>query len=86
MVDFGRGGSGRRGAGQDGRKGRGARRAADNMKTGSRSIAKLTAPSGAELLKRERLFALLDAARAGKAAWIVAPGGAGKTSLAATWV
>jgi LuxR family maltose regulon positive regulatory protein len=55
------------------------------MKDGSRGIAKLTAPSGGELLKRERLFAVLDAARAGKVAWIMAPGGAGKTSLAATW-
>jgi ATP/maltotriose-dependent transcriptional regulator MalT/DNA-binding SARP family transcriptional activator len=56
------------------------------MKERSRPIAKLVRPSAGELLRRERLFAVLDAARRGKAVWISAPGGAGKTSLAASWI
>ena len=36
------------------------------------------------LLRRERLFALLDGA--GKAAWISGPPGSGKTTLVSTWV
>jgi LuxR family transcriptional regulator, maltose regulon positive regulatory protein len=56
------------------------------MKERSRPIAKLVRPWAGELLRRERLFAVLDAARRGKAAWISAPGGAGKTSLAASWI
>jgi ATP/maltotriose-dependent transcriptional regulator MalT len=35
---------------------------------------------------RERLFALLDAARERPCVWIVAPPGAGKTTLVATWL
>src|SRR5262252_8742566 len=49
-----------------------------------RSIAKLTRPAGGDLLKRERLFAALDAAT--KGVWLAAPGGAGKTSLVASWL
>ncbi len=51
-----------------------------------RPIAKLIRPSAGELLRRERLFAALDEARKRKAAWISGPGGAGKTSLAASWI
>ena len=56
------------------------------MKRKTPPPAKLTRPSAGELLKRERLFAMLDAARAGKVVWITAPPGAGKTSLLATWI
>ena len=56
------------------------------MKGRSRPIAKLIRPSAGELLRRERLFAALDEARGRKAVWISAPGGAGKTSLAASWI
>ena len=52
----------------------------------SRPIAKLTRPSSGEFLRRERLFATLDEARKRKAVWISGPGGAGKTSLAASWI
>jgi ATP/maltotriose-dependent transcriptional regulator MalT/DNA-binding SARP family transcriptional activator len=52
----------------------------------SRPIAKLIRPSAGELLRRERLFAMLDAARSRKGVWISAPGGAGKTSLATSWI
>jgi DNA-binding SARP family transcriptional activator len=50
------------------------------------TIAKLARPSGRELLRRERLFATLDAARAARIAWVSAPGGSGKTSLVASWI
>ena len=56
------------------------------MKERSRPIAKLIRPSAGELLRRERLFAALDEARRRKAVWISAPGGAGKTSLVASWI
>src|SRR5499426_3786819 len=60
------------------------------MKERPRPIAKLTRPAAGELLRRERLFTALDAAlapaRGGKVAWVMAPAGAGKTSLAATWI
>ena len=58
----------------------------DNMVQRPRPIAKLIRPSAGELLRRERLFAALDEARRRKAAWISGPGGAGKTSLAASWI
>jgi LuxR family maltose regulon positive regulatory protein len=48
--------------------------------------AKLTRPAAGSLLRRERLFRQLDAAARRRIAWICAPGGAGKTSLVATWV
>ena len=56
------------------------------MTESPRPIAKLIRPSAGELLRRERLFAALDAARRRKAVWISGPGGAGKTSLAASWI
>jgi len=58
----------------------------NNMKDRARPYAKLLRPSAGGLLRRERLFAALDAARAGTAAWIAAPGGAGKTSLVSSWI
>lgn len=48
--------------------------------------AKLTRPAAGSLLRRERLFRLLDAATRRRIVWICAPGGAGKTSLVATWI
>jgi ATP/maltotriose-dependent transcriptional regulator MalT len=50
------------------------------------TIAKLARPSGRELVRRERLFAALDAARSGRIVWVSAPCGAGKTSLVASWI
>ncbi|HSD42769.1 MAG TPA: BTAD domain-containing putative transcriptional regulator [Burkholderiales bacterium] len=50
------------------------------------TLAKLARPSGSDLIRRERLFAALDAARSGRIAWIAAPGGSGKTSLVASWI
>ncbi|MBK9326855.1 MAG: hypothetical protein IPN00_11175 [Hydrogenophilales bacterium] len=49
-------------------------------------LAKLTPPSATGLLPRERLFARLDAAFQQRLAWIAAPAGSGKTSLAASWL
>lgn len=48
--------------------------------------AKLTRPSASGLIDRPRLFAQLDAGLAGRAIWIFAPGGAGKTSLVSSWI
>ena len=50
------------------------------------TFAKLTPPSTAGLLPRERLFARLDQVVDRRLAWIAAPAGAGKTSLAASWI
>lgn len=50
------------------------------------SLAKLTPPSAARLVPRERLFVRLDAARPRQLVWIAAPAGAGKTSLATSWI
>ncbi len=49
-------------------------------------LGKLTVPNASGLLPRERLYQRLDAALAGKLAWLVAPAGAGKTSLLAGWI
>ncbi len=49
-------------------------------------LAKLSAPRMARLLRRPRLFRLLDRARRRGVLWIVAPPGAGKTALVATWL
>lgn len=46
--------------------------------------AKLSPPNASRLLVRPRLHRRLDDAR-GATAWLVAPAGAGKTSLLATW-
>lgn len=55
--------------------------------TGRRSLpAKLTRPAATGLLQRERLFRELDLSVRCKVLWISGPGGAGKTSLVATWL
>ncbi len=50
------------------------------------SLAKLCMPRLAKGVVRARLFDLLDAARQKAAIWVVAPGGAGKTTLTATYI
>ena len=49
-------------------------------------LAKLSRPRLYDALPRERLFAVLDQASARPALWIVAPPGAGKTTLVAGWL
>ena len=49
-------------------------------------LAKLTRPDTGGLLARERLFRLLDRMQDGRFAWISGPAGAGKTSLATSWL
>ncbi|MES2561828.1 MAG: hypothetical protein V4637_03785 [Pseudomonadota bacterium] len=48
--------------------------------------AKLSRPAARGLVPRERLFARLDEGLDGRAGWIFAPGGAGKTSLLTSWI
>jgi DNA-binding SARP family transcriptional activator len=49
-------------------------------------LAKLTRPRSDGLLRRGRLFALLDESRKRPLAWLTAPPGAGKTSLVASYL
>lgn len=49
-------------------------------------LAKLSLPHLAQGTARPRLFQALDEGRKGAALWIAAPGGAGKTTLAATYL
>ena len=57
------------------------------MATGQRLLAKLTRPRLHGAVARERLFAQLDEARSRRSAiCIVGPPGAGKTTLAASWL
>lgn len=49
-------------------------------------LAKLSRPAAAGLLPRERLFSLLDQARAGTVTWVSGPAGAGKTSLVSSYL
>src|SRR5208337_4936780 len=50
------------------------------------SIAKLTRPHLATVVKRSRLLARLDSAADKRIIWISAPAGYGKTTLAANWL
>ena len=57
------------------------------MPTKQPQLAKLTRPRLHKAVARERLFALLDEARANKPAiCVVGPPGAGKTTLVASWL
>ena len=56
------------------------------MATRSTLPAKLTRPSGAGLLARERLLRSLDRKRGGRCIWVAGPAGAGKTSLISNWL
>lgn len=51
-----------------------------------RTLAKLTPPTLPVVLKRPRLFRLLDKSRARQLIWITAPPGAGKTTLVASYL
>ncbi len=50
------------------------------------SIAKITRPKITGIVPRKRLFSLLDAERKSPVVWISAPGGSGKTTLAANYL
>jgi LuxR family maltose regulon positive regulatory protein len=56
------------------------------MDSRPRLSGKLTAPSGAGLIARPRLFERLDQAGGRGVVWVCAPPGAGKTSLLSTWL
>lgn len=56
------------------------------MKKQDQSPAKITKPRIAGIVQRERLFILLDAGRAKQMVWISGPAGAGKTTLAASYI
>jgi LuxR family maltose regulon positive regulatory protein len=56
------------------------------MKPRRLALAKLTPPTLPVVLKRPRLFHLLDKSRARPLTWITAPPGAGKTTLVASYL
>jgi LuxR family maltose regulon positive regulatory protein len=56
------------------------------LEAGTISLAKLSMPRSAKGIVRPRLHKALDEARQSSAVWIVAPGGAGKTTLTATYI
>ncbi len=49
-------------------------------------LAKLSVPRIARVVARPRLYRRLDRARRRRVLWIVAPAGAGKTALVASWI
>ena len=49
-------------------------------------IAKITRPHASNILRRERLFRVLDEARSLTATWITSPAGSGKTMLVASYL
>lgn len=57
-----------------------------NGETGGPPLAKIAPPRLPEVYVRERLFKLLDGAQARPVTWICAPPGAGKTTLAASYL
>ncbi|MGH8508351.1 MAG: hypothetical protein ACREVH_06485 [Gammaproteobacteria bacterium] len=48
--------------------------------------AKISPPRSQHVLARPRLFARIDAARTHRALWITGPPGAGKTTLASSYI
>jgi LuxR family transcriptional regulator, maltose regulon positive regulatory protein len=50
------------------------------------ALAKITAPSPAGILPRQRLFTLLDDHRSTPVTWIAGPAGSGKTSLVSSYL
>ena len=56
------------------------------MATISPTLAKLSRPRLFDALPRQRLFDRLDDARRHPVVWVVAPPGAGKTTLVASWL
>ncbi|MGH8583355.1 MAG: hypothetical protein ACREWG_11340 [Gammaproteobacteria bacterium] len=49
-------------------------------------FAKISPPRSRHVLARTRLFARIDAARTHRALWITGPPGAGKTTLASSYI
>lgn len=50
------------------------------------SASKISAPKTSGMVKRERLFRLLDRGREKRLIWIAAPAGSGKTTLVSGWL